>query len=354
MLRAFTILLFLLPCLSLADDAAWTVVGGAGSFAKNTQIRMASEVVRIELHPGRSHFHADFVFRNEGPRTSVQMAFPEEVHGLGKGGAISRFHSLVDGQAVRTTRHKLSKTKSKYNAEYVAVWLKRVRFGRGQTRRVSVDYWAKNGDIGDYVMNTYVLKTGATWKGKIGAAKIIVDWTDMNDTSRPDFYWESDGKVNGADHYRILGARRFQFAIGDVEPHFDLVMRWTNTPWNFKVNGVEAVWGPYDDNRAPLIWGSRTDPLVAAVAVPNIFGEASDKEYDPYKLWLSFDAGKHRVHMEPKGIVVIDGKRHHLRRGYRKRGARQAIYLRDLVTLLHGKMRFDRAWNMMRVTIPRS
>src|SRR5579871_2709613 len=128
--------LFLLPTFALSDDGAWTYVGTAGSFTKNTQVRMMSERVNIDLRDKRSHFHVEFDFRNEGPATTVTMAFPEECHNYPAKQAIHDFVSTVDGSPVRVTRKRLPQRASEHDAVYVAVWRKKVSFKAHQSRKV--------------------------------------------------------------------------------------------------------------------------------------------------------------------------------------------------------------------------
>jgi len=163
-LAAWMLLLF--APFACADDAAWTYVGSAGNFSHNAQIRMVSERVDIKLLDEVSHFHATFVFCNEGPATTVTMAFPEERRAFDKkAGAIHNFFSSVDGIGVKV-HHVRFPVDASSGSEYQGAWVKRVRFGRDQTQRVLVDYDALNGDRGDFVSNTYILETGRPGRGR--------------------------------------------------------------------------------------------------------------------------------------------------------------------------------------------
>ena len=87
--------------------------------------------------------------------------------------SLERFRSWVDGKAVAT-----SLVRSMSDAK---VWhVKRVAFGKGATRRVRVAYdadggGATNSEGAQYIRQaSYVMHTGASWKGPIGVAELVV------------------------------------------------------------------------------------------------------------------------------------------------------------------------------------
>jgi hypothetical protein len=334
--------LLLLAGSACADDAAWTYVGGAGNFSHNSQIRMASERVDIRLLDKRSHFRATFVFRNEGPATTVTMAFPEEKHGDKKPrGAIHDFFSSVDGIGVKVTRKRLPPAEYATN-DYSAVWLKKVRFGAHQTRHVLVDYWADNGDIGDVVSNKYVLKTGATWKGKIGDCVIHVDWSGFHGLSDPIFFLDHESSDDTGLTRET--ARRRTFHFRNFEPDFDLLMDWTNTFANFEVNGDLIDCTGLSNDRVEYVLGSDSDPKVAIRYAPQIFGEPVDdpEDQDGPQVGTPFSVGSHKVRVLGDRTVEIDGKTVKLRRSGGIEDDQKCIYVRDLVRALGGTFRYSR------------
>lgn len=321
-------LLFATP--AFADDAAWTLVGGAGNFSNNKQIRMVAERVKIDLHDVRSHFHADFEFRNDGPATTVQMAFPEEAHdwpAVTKG-VIHRFRSTVAGVRVPVKRHRLH-GETFQGSEYQAVWIKRVNFQKNQTKRVSVDYWADNGDIGDYVQNSYILKTGATWKDRIGDCIITIDWSDLYATTP----MISTGRGSKVKHPPL--ARSVELRFKDFEPDFDIKIAWANCFWNFIVNGQLTEGSGLSDGRMPIAAGNPKDPLIIARLVPCVFNQWPDGFYDP--IGTPFRIGKHTARVLNRSEVEIDGKRKALRRIGPMVGDFQGVYLRDVIEAIGGR-----------------
>jgi hypothetical protein len=181
----------LLTCVASADDANWVGVGSAGNFSKNRYVAMERETVDIQLADEDMHVRATFWFKNQGPATNVTMAFPDQTSRnqfQGGDGATHRYvienmASTVDGKHVTLIRQK---AQAKNDFEVNSVWLKTVTFDRGQTRKVVVDYNAENGFAGGgYVLNSYILRTGSTWRGPIGECEINVDWSRVKKFSRP-------------------------------------------------------------------------------------------------------------------------------------------------------------------------
>jgi hypothetical protein len=135
---------------------------------------MVSEVVR--LHVGKRIVRADcrFVFRNEGPATTVKMGFPDEDSAREgeKGKSVFKsFRSWVDGRSV-TTRIE--------EDDNDGVWqVKQVDLPANKTVVVRDVYSVSPGmgfQGGTWWMSyaAYTLHTGASWKGSIGRADVYV------------------------------------------------------------------------------------------------------------------------------------------------------------------------------------
>jgi hypothetical protein len=164
-----------------ADDGAMDGVGGAlHAMQEHPSIVMQSEVVNVRIANYTADVRCLFVFHNTGRATTVKMGFPESGWGDAVDAAnprgFDRFRSWVDGKPVRTKIEGLTKDGTGYHR-----WrTKQVKFGAGQTRRVEVRYRAGLGDVSDGSCTfTYVMTTGASWKGKIGHAKVTIQFADM-------------------------------------------------------------------------------------------------------------------------------------------------------------------------------
>ena len=183
-----------------ADDGYVTGVGGAVRLMHgHPTIRMVSEEVHIQLPEGK--VSAQFTFRNEGHATTVEIGFPESgkdvlphprSHMVG-------FQSTVDGQSIHVTRRVAMKPTDDGDYAYDYWWVKKVPFARGQTRTI-INTYTGGIDITTptYLPAgfTYVLKTGASWHGPIGRAKIVCDLGSVANYG-PLWFYPASGKREG-------------------------------------------------------------------------------------------------------------------------------------------------------------
>jgi hypothetical protein len=165
-----------LSTMGAADDGAITGVGGAIALLdEHPQVRMAEETVRVKLPEGK--VHCEFVFHNEGRGTTVKMGFPESGGGdwatLPDNSWFRGFRTAVDGQPAKVKRVVTSKSGG---SDYHIWWVKWVRFGPKQRREVTVDYQSGiGGDSSGNRFFEYGLKTGSSWKGHVGYARVECD-----------------------------------------------------------------------------------------------------------------------------------------------------------------------------------
>lgn len=175
--------LLLLAAHAVANDAAISGEGGrmARLDRENTSIQMVREKIVMDFPPSKNEEYivtADFVFRNQGAATTVTMGFPE-----GGGGDISSkwfehrsgfqtFSTWVDG--FRAHAQRLPVKISKSSGGYQTHWVKRVRFGKGQTRRVRVRYRSEQGGISNGTRFATYDFTGGNWKGEVEESTLLV------------------------------------------------------------------------------------------------------------------------------------------------------------------------------------
>lgn len=186
-------LLLTLAALSTTDDGSGALgVGGSVMPMKSHKsIRMIGEVVKIEV-PSRM-VEATFRFRNEGPKATATMIFPETGY-VGEGdpprvkrSAFKYFKSWVDGKASKVKR--LPQYYSRDDGlNYESWWTKTVHFEAKQVRNVVNRYqggmeFQRTEDGGNWGC-TYVLRTGASWKGEIGWARIECDVSRLSEADR--------------------------------------------------------------------------------------------------------------------------------------------------------------------------
>jgi hypothetical protein len=135
---------------------------------------LRSQVVKVKMNSEYADVDCTFVLHNTGKATSVLIGFPEtgggtDVQPSAKG--FEYFHSYVDGKPVRVRVYK----QEAYTDGYSRWYVKRVYFRAGQTRVIRNLYRMRLGfdSLGGRSFE-YTLSTGASWKGKIGRADIIV------------------------------------------------------------------------------------------------------------------------------------------------------------------------------------
>ncbi len=174
-----------------ADDSALSgIAGGAVSpMEQHPSVRMVNEKVDIRLGKNGATVKCLFTFKNEGPACSVLMGFPERVWASGDASAFGRlqhFVSYVDGKKAIIDYRPAARNKEgyQYREDYTSWYVKKVKFARNQTRKVTDEYFCRYGSHAQVESTTlpaqfvtYVLKTGANWKGPIGTAVITVDAT---------------------------------------------------------------------------------------------------------------------------------------------------------------------------------
>ncbi len=176
------ILLIGMTALLAIAPAAWandTSFGASGSVfpgpRPNKDIRMVAEVIDARIVGDAARVTCRFVLRNEGPRQRVRIGFPEDTGGdVGERGLIRRFTSTVNGQPVTVRRVVL--TSDGDVGGFFIWWMKDVTFDAGETKQIRNDYEVQLSENVEGVRwFTYILSTGANWKGRIGGATVSVD-----------------------------------------------------------------------------------------------------------------------------------------------------------------------------------
>jgi|GEM_PF-1593236 len=180
-------LALLLGTCAQANDSAISGVSGTPGNLKAVQLTGEHKSVRmvreeIVMTIGRSDYltEAHFVFRNDGPVTTVRMGFPESSGGdadfdqLKKKTPFKEFKTWVDGREIKAQR--LVAESNPDDFQFEAFWVKSVPFKRGQTRDVRVRYRSPLGGStdGDFVAYSF---TGGNWKGKVDESVLRLKFT---------------------------------------------------------------------------------------------------------------------------------------------------------------------------------
>jgi hypothetical protein len=177
--------LLLLPIgFAWSDDAAITGVGGTiRPMKSHPSVVLRSQVVRVKINRYNADVDCTFVLHNTGKATSVLIGFPEGGSGTDVGPStkgFKYFRSYVDGKRVKVRVYDQEGDYGYYSRWYV----KRVYFQAGQTRVIRNLYGMSLGlDSIGHAFFEYELSTGASWKGKIGRADIIVQLIGLEDAT---------------------------------------------------------------------------------------------------------------------------------------------------------------------------
>lgn len=217
---ALVALLVMAVCDAIADDTYVERIGGTAKMIKgHPTIRMVREHVRIEPVSGK--VVATFVFRNEGPKQTVLIGFPESDF---KGTRpYKRFWSTVDNEPVQVKPIKGIVGYSK-NARY---WTKQVVFDKGQTREVMVGYIGGKGEVsGGMDFMRYILESGTAWKGTIGQVRIDCDLNKLKFADQIKYSIAPD----------MITRTRASWNIRDWEPDNDWEVSWYPGFVSFKSN----------------------------------------------------------------------------------------------------------------------
>ncbi len=364
--RVFVFCLFAVPVLASSDDANWVGVGSAGNFSKNPYVTMKREIVDIRLSDEKMHVRATFWFENHGPAAKVTMAFPDETsqnqfqsnEPQSNRHIIDNMMSAVDGKHVTLSHQTVTGDKA---FEVKGVWLKTVSFTRGQTRKVVVDYSAANGFAGSgYVLNSYILRTGSTWRGPIGKCSINVDWTKIKKFSRPALTFSKYFDRGPGPHYRVwrFGHRRASCVLNNLEPDFDLNLGMIDRFWGFTLNGKPVPsWVGISDFDEP-VKGPRSDIQIPFWMTRGFFGQGNSMENERGK------GGELRnLRLIDRSTVEFNGRRHKLRRTatgpippFSEQNSMGEdptyIHLRDIVKACRGTYRYDPFTELVHITIP--
>lgn len=233
-----------------ANDTALLVSGGlASTMREHPSIRMVSAEIHAKIYNGYSLVQCDYVFRNEGPATTVEMGFPS-LPGYGDipeqrvAPLLQAFRTWVDGRSVSTRQVRGPGSRQKPGRRW---YVKQVPFAAGQERQVRVTYQQPHGHVSDGTQFfPYALQTGASWHGPIGSVKVWLLWSEEWDWApypRPwdQGEWESQPFLND-----------FRWSATELEPNFDLRFDFAPGWQQLYVDGYRLYdWGTVDVRVVP-------------------------------------------------------------------------------------------------------
>jgi len=184
------VVFFRTPC-ALGDDARLGRYGETVSPVNDADIVMQSEYVNVRVSKLNSETSCEFVFVNgSGSEKTILMGFPDGGDaggtaaagtGLNEDYGLYDFTVSVDGMPVDAKHEKGIKpagSPDRLNFPYWYTW--EVNFKPGEKKTVKNTYRTSNTSRSNGFMQCgYVLATGASWKDRIGYAKITFDFRDI-------------------------------------------------------------------------------------------------------------------------------------------------------------------------------
>lgn len=191
----FTIIIFLtfisLHTNLFADIAPNPIKSKSISSKTQTSIRMVSEKVIIDLYNDSSIVKCLFNMKNMGEQEELQIGFPEMsfhyYRQKSKVDEANRFRVKENGKAVDFDFSDSLKHNDEYRGKVESYRIKEEwylwesEFQQGESKTIEVQYSLPFGMLSktDERFFTYLLSTGANWKGTIGKAEIIVNLKDI-------------------------------------------------------------------------------------------------------------------------------------------------------------------------------
>ena len=190
-MRYFYVLLLTLNTLSVARSNDTSVEGAGGSWrpvrGEHPTVRMESESIRIDIYGKYYETVADFEFVNTGSATNAKMGFPEDSYPGDQPNKSSfiRFSTSVDGKPAPVKRvltnvrvFGVSDDGTRDYSGISALWIKDVRFAKGQRRKVQVRYRSELGGSAIEGPNKFAPYdfTGGNWHSTVkrSALKVVL------------------------------------------------------------------------------------------------------------------------------------------------------------------------------------
>jgi hypothetical protein len=203
-----------------ADIAPHPIKAKSISPKDQTSIRMESEKVIIDLYNDSSVVKCLFIMKNLGEKEKLQIGFPEmSFHYYRQKSKVDEANRFQVKENGKTLKFAFSDS-LRYNEEYRKKvetfqikeewYLWESEFKQGESKTIEVQYSLPFGML--YKTNerffTYLLSTGANWKGTIGKAEIIVHLKDI----------EMDSLISNQPDNCEINNRQLKWTFLDFEP----------------------------------------------------------------------------------------------------------------------------------------
>ncbi len=185
-----------------------------------TSVRMESEKVVIDLYNDSSVVKCSFNMKNLGEYEKLQIGFPEmdfyHYHLISESEKLNRFEVKENGKAIKFYLSDSLKNNKEFRRkidsyQIIQDWyLWDGEFEKGESKTIEVQYSLPFGML--YKSNkrffTYLLSTGANWKGTIGKAEIIINLKDI----------AMDSIISQQPNGSVIGNNQLTWTFLDFEP----------------------------------------------------------------------------------------------------------------------------------------
>lgn len=246
---------------------------GTGNFKAigTSQVVMAKEILNIDLYRDRAKVNVEYLLTNEGEDVTVKAGFPCITSMLDDKSKISQYVEIEDYQITIDNKeipYKLEKgervdwvslpdyftMESEENSPkpFVCWFTSSVHFKKAESKTVKITYESLYQSGGGGVSNdmdydsdlfTYLLSTGAAWKGSIQNGIVNVKAVTINPDSLI---------IKPANRFTRKG-NIFSWSFTDLEPTLkdNITIDFNNkisTKWNYSAGGDES-WYTFDNNK---------------------------------------------------------------------------------------------------------
>lgn len=165
-------------CRAVNAQAYLPVAGSPYLLKGKTTVALQTEIIRITIGEKTVKADCTYTFKNNGAASIIKMGVPDADMGTGQQGASSSvfesFTSYVDG---RKTGAKFLRVRGGKNSWQVTT----IPFRKNQRRVVRNVFTLPNGvfvtDDGAVNEVSYLLNTGASWRGNIGQSNITITFS---------------------------------------------------------------------------------------------------------------------------------------------------------------------------------
>lgn len=307
----FIFILLLIPAQSF-PDAGFIILAPGGNVipVENDQVSMRDEQINIELLKERFIVNVDYTFQNSGESQTVIMGFPnsrtKDMEGKDLYG-ISDFKAFDGERELKVFRKEKKEQKSKYITDLYECF--EVDFKKNETKNIKNTYsqvYAR-GNSDDQIKAEYILKTGASWKGKIGSVKVnIMSKIPAHEWVNKTAYFADGEEIFDFDFNIKIRPEKYRqnknvyiMEFSDIEPDFNIEI--IRPPLFIKDATASSELGSKDGKYKAenLLDG---DPSTAWVEGKKDWGMSEYVDFDTNP-FLDNNAGSYKV----KKIGIING-----------------------------------------------